>query len=164
MLFGSLCDIRSLDMYRYLTHPSKKLSRGSVESRRYSGLIQQFSNGIMYTFLCGCIYEGTFPTRPDFSFSASTYGRGFGFSFFVIPPSSFYPYGLLHQFTHFCIFTIWFVGALDYCNSGHDQYCLSYPWCILQKYVRSRVDGPSRRQTGDDSVGKTNICSGTKRR
>ena len=96
MLFGSLCDIRSLDMYRYLTHPSKKLSRGSVESRRYSGSIHKLSNRIMYTFLCGCIYEGTLPTRPDFSFSASTYGRGFGFSFFVIPPSSFYPYGLLH--------------------------------------------------------------------
>ena len=34
----------------------------------------------------------------------------------------------------------------------------------VEKYVLSRVDGPSSRQTGDEGVGEKNVCPGIKRR
>ena len=33
----------------------------------------------------------------------------------------------------------------------------------LQKYIRSRIDGPSSRQTGDNDVGDTLVCRSIKR-
>ena len=50
--------------------------------------------------------------------------------------------------------------------SSHNKLCKLSCWLkvtvssIMQKYFRSRADGPSSRQTGDDGVGDTLVCPG----